>query len=128
MASSSLTLSLNWSWSSETATRPGFPAQEEQRRFQTVFRRFLGVFARAEHPLVLFLDDLQWLDLATLELVKHLLIESELRHFLLVGAYRDNEVVASHALARTLKEISYWPVSRYGISSWSRFQSATSND
>jgi PAS domain S-box-containing protein len=84
---------------------PELAAQEEQRRFQTVFRRFLGVFARAEHPLVLFLDDLQWLDLATLELVKHLVTESELRHFLLVGAYRDNEVVASHALTRTLDEI-----------------------
>ena len=84
---------------------PELPPQEEQRRFQTVFRRFLGVFARAEHPLVLFLDDLQWLDLATLELVRHLATESELRYFLLVGAYRDNEVVASHALARTLKEI-----------------------
>ncbi len=84
---------------------PELPPQEEQRRFQAVFRRFLGVFARAEHPLVLFLDDLQWLDLATLELVKHLVTESELRHFLLVGAYRDNEVVGSHALARTLEEI-----------------------
>jgi predicted ATPase len=61
-----------------------------------VFRRFLGVFARAEHPLVLFLDDLQWSDLATLELLKYLLTtESELCHFLLVGAYRDNEVMAS---------------------------------
>jgi PAS domain S-box-containing protein len=84
---------------------PELPLQDEQRRFQTVFRRFLGVFARAEHPLVLFLDDLQWLDLATLELVKHLVTESDLGHFLLVGAYRDNEVGASHALARTLGEI-----------------------
>ena len=73
---------------------PELPPQEEHRRFQTVFRRFLSVFARAEHPLVLFLDDLQWLDLATLELVQHLVTESEVRYFLLVGAYRDNEVVA----------------------------------
>src|SRR4029077_18888149 len=43
------------------------PPQDRQTRFQQVFRRFLGVFARAEHPLALFLDDLQWLDTATLD-------------------------------------------------------------
>src|SRR6202140_1666479 len=46
------------------------PPQEEQRRFQLVFRRFIGVFARPEHPLALFLDDLQWLDAATLDLLE----------------------------------------------------------
>jgi predicted ATPase len=64
-----------------------------------VFRRFLGVFARPEHPLALFLDDLQWLDAATL--VTH----PEVRHLLLVGAYRDNEVSPSHPLRRTLEAI-----------------------
>jgi predicted ATPase len=53
-----------------------------------VFRRFLGAFARPEHPLALFLDDLQWMDAATLELLEHLIIESEVRCLLLVGAYR----------------------------------------
>jgi predicted ATPase len=43
------------------------PPREAQNRFQMVFRRFLGVFARKEHPLALFLDDLQWLDTATLD-------------------------------------------------------------
>ncbi len=51
---------------------PELPPQDAQRRFQLVFRRLLGVFARAEHPLVLFLDDLQWLDLETLDLLEHL--------------------------------------------------------
>ena len=53
-----------------------------------VFRRFLGVFARKEHPLALFLDDLQWLDAATLDLLEHLVTHPEVRHLLLVGAYQ----------------------------------------
>ena len=70
-----------------------------------VFRRFLGVFARQEHPLALFLDDLQWLDTATLDLLEHLVTHSEVRHLLLVGAYRDNEVGPAHPLLRTLEAI-----------------------
>src|SRR5207237_3383498 len=70
-----------------------------------VFRRFLGVFARQEHPLALFLDDLQWLDTATLDLFEHLVTHSEVRHLLLVAAYRDNEVGPAHPLLRTLEAI-----------------------
>jgi predicted ATPase len=81
------------------------PPQDAQNRFQMVFRRFLGVFARKEHPLVLFLDDLQWLDAATLDLIEHLVTHSEVRHLLLVGAYRDNEVGPAHPLLRTLEAI-----------------------
>ncbi len=84
---------------------PEFAPQEARIRFQRVFRKFLGVFARPEHPLVLFLDDLQWVDLATLELLKHLVTEPEVRHVLLVGAYRENELTASDAFALTLQEI-----------------------
>ncbi len=84
---------------------PEFPPQDAKNRLQMVFRKFLGVFARPEHPLALFLDDLQWLDMATLELLKHLVTEPEVRHVLLVGAYRENEVSASHPLTRTLEEI-----------------------
>ena len=51
---------------------PELPPQDAQSRFQLVFRRFLGVFARPEHPLALFLDDLQWLDAATLDLLEDL--------------------------------------------------------
>jgi PAS domain S-box-containing protein len=80
---------------------PDLPPQDAQNRFQMVFRRFLGVFARKEHPLALFLDDLQWLDAATLDLLEHLVTHSEVRHLLLVGAYRDNEVSPSHPLLRT---------------------------
>ena len=62
------------------------PPQHAKNRFQMVFRRFLGVFARKEHPLALFLDDLQWLDAATLDLLEHLVTHSDVRHLLLVGA------------------------------------------
>ena len=84
---------------------PELPPQDAQNRFQMVFRRFLGVFARQEHPLALFLDDLQWLDMATLDLLEHLVTHSEVRHLLLVGAYRDNEVGPAHPLMRTLEAI-----------------------
>jgi predicted ATPase len=81
------------------------PPQDAQNRFQMMFRNFLGVFARKEHPLALFLDDLQWLDAATLDLLEHLATHPEVRHLLLVGAYRDNEVGPSHPLLRTLDAI-----------------------
>jgi PAS domain S-box-containing protein len=84
---------------------PELPPQEAQNRFQLVFRRFINVFARPEHPLALFLDDLQWLDAATLDLLKHLVMHSEVQHVLLVGAYRDNEVGPSHPLVPTLGAI-----------------------
>ena len=84
---------------------PELPPQDAQNRFQMVFRRFLGVFAKPEHPLALFLDDLQWLDMATLNLLEHLVTHSEVRHLLLIGAYRDNEVGPAHPLMRTLEAI-----------------------
>src|SRR5712672_2964164 len=74
------------------------PPQDAHNRFQMVFRRFLGVFARKEHPLAVFLDDLQWLDAATLDLLEHLVTHSEVRHLLLVGAYREPEVTPPHPL------------------------------
>src|SRR5258705_5961928 len=81
------------------------PPQDAHNRFQMIFRRFLGVFASPEHPLALFLDDLQWLDAATLDLLEHLVTHSEVRHLLMVGAYRDNEINPSHPLLRTLDAI-----------------------
>src|SRR6516164_4096352 len=89
----------------EAPSIPELPPQDAQRRFQLVFRQFIGVFARPEHPLALFLDDLQWLDAATLDLLEDLLTRSELRHLILVGAYRDNEVTAAHPLMPKLEAI-----------------------
>jgi predicted ATPase len=104
---------------------PELPPQDAQRRFQLVFRQFIGVFARPEHPLALFLDDLQWLDAATLDLVEDLLNRSDLRNLFLIGAYRDNEVTAAHPLMRkldaiktaggTVKEIRLGPLARAHI-------------
>jgi PAS domain S-box-containing protein len=88
--------------------QPAVPEVEPsaaKARFQRTLRRFIGVFARAEHPLALFLDDLQWLDLATLDLLESLLVESEFQHLLLVGAYRDNEVDSLHPLTRKLSAV-----------------------
>jgi predicted ATPase len=70
-----------------------------------VFRQFIGVFARPEHPLALFLDDLQGLDAATLDLLEDLLSRSDLRNLLLIGAFRDNEVTSAHPLMRKLETI-----------------------
>ena len=84
---------------------PDLPPQDARRRFQLVFRRFIGVFARPEHPLALFLDDLQWLDAATLDLLEDLLTPAGVQHLMLIGAYRDNEVTAAHPLMRKLEAI-----------------------
>ena len=84
---------------------PELEPHQAQSRFQLVFRRFIGVFARPEHPLALFLDDLQWLDAATLDLVEDLLTQSDLQHLMLIAAYRDNEVDAAHPLTRKLEAI-----------------------
>jgi PAS domain S-box-containing protein len=82
------------------------PAQQAQSRLQLVFRRFLGVFARPEHPLTLFLDDLQWLDAATLDMLADLLTQPDAQRLLVIGAYRDNEVNSAHPLMRKLDAIS----------------------
>src|SRR6202044_2393242 len=84
---------------------PDLPPQDAQRRFQFVFRRFIGVFAKPEHPLALFLDDLQWLDSATIDLIEDILTQSDVQHLMLIGAYRDNEVNSSHPLMRKLGAI-----------------------
>jgi PAS domain S-box-containing protein len=82
---------------------PELPPQDAQGRFQLVFRRFISVFARPEHPLALFLDDLQWLDVATLDLLEDLLTRPDVQNLLLIGAYRDNEVNPIHPLMRKLE-------------------------
>ena len=83
---------------------PELPPQQAQSRFQLIFRRFIGAFARPNQPLALFLDDLQWLDAATLDLLEDLL-RPDLEHLMLIGAYRDNEVAAAHPLMRKLDAI-----------------------
>jgi predicted ATPase/DNA-binding CsgD family transcriptional regulator/GAF domain-containing protein len=67
------------------------PSTESHHRFEWVFRRFVRVFTRRHHPLVLFFDDVQWADRATLELLHSLLVDPEIQHLLIVGAYRDQD-------------------------------------
>lgn len=84
---------------------PQLAASEAQNRFNLVFQQFLGVFAQKDHPLVLFLDDLQWADSASLKLLQLLTTSPDGLSLLLIGAYRDNEVNPTHALMITLEEI-----------------------
>ncbi|HMX27712.1 MAG TPA: sigma 54-interacting transcriptional regulator, partial [Blastocatellia bacterium] len=81
---------------------PGVGPAEALNRFQLVFQNFVAAVAQPEHPLVVFLDDLQWADAATLSLLQPLLTNAEIHSLFLMGAYRDNEVNAAHPLARTL--------------------------
>ena len=76
-----------------------------QNRFNLLFGKFIGLFARKEHPLVIFIDDLQWADSASLQLIELLMSETETEYLLLIGAYRDNEVYSAHPLMLTLAEI-----------------------
>ncbi|MHC5936269.1 trifunctional serine/threonine-protein kinase/ATP-binding protein/sensor histidine kinase [Nostoc sp.] len=74
-----------------------------QNRFNLLFQKFIQVFTSAEHPLVMFLDDLQSADSASLKLMQ--LLMADTGHLLLIGAYRDNEVNPVHPLMLTLSEI-----------------------
>jgi predicted ATPase len=75
-----------------------------QQRFNLAFQKFIEVFTTAEHPLVIFLDDLQWADTASLKLMKHL-VTSNQGYLLLIGAYRDNEVSSTHQLISTIEQL-----------------------
>jgi diguanylate cyclase (GGDEF)-like protein len=76
-----------------------------QNRFNLVFKNFIQVFARAKHPLTIFLDDLQWVDSASLQLISVLVTEGS-PYLFLIGAYRDSEVSAFHPLNLTLNELA----------------------
>ncbi|MBN3871487.1 AAA family ATPase [Nostoc sp. JL33] len=76
-----------------------------QNRFNLLFQNFIQVFTTREHPLVMFLDDLQWADSASLNLLKVLMAQSDCGYLFIIGAYRDNEVFAAHPLILTLDEI-----------------------
>ncbi|MDJ1182465.1 trifunctional serine/threonine-protein kinase/ATP-binding protein/sensor histidine kinase [Roseofilum casamattae] len=85
---------------------PELSGSAAQNRFNLLFEKFIKVFATKEHPLVIFIDDLQWADSASLKLIQLLMGESETGYLLLLGAYRDNEVYPAHPLMLTLDEIS----------------------
>ncbi|OCQ93363.1 serine/threonine protein kinase [Oscillatoriales cyanobacterium USR001] len=76
---------------------------ESQNRFNLVFQNFIRIFCQKEHPLVIFLDDLQWADFATLKLIELMMKDDELGYLLLIGAYRDNEVSSTHPTIITIE-------------------------
>ncbi len=80
-------------------------ATERQNRFNQVFCAFVSVFTSYEHPLVIFLDDLQWADIASLKLMQRLITDNNSQYLLLIAAYRDNEVSPTHPFILTVEEI-----------------------
>jgi predicted ATPase/signal transduction histidine kinase/CheY-like chemotaxis protein/tRNA A-37 threonylcarbamoyl transferase component Bud32 len=79
---------------------------ESQNRFNFVFQNFIRVFCQVQHPLVIFLDDLQWVDSATLKLLELVMTDKDTNALFLIGAYRDNEVSPTHSLITTIDQLT----------------------
>lgn len=92
------------------------PPMEAENRFSMVFREFVSIFARKEHPLVVFLDDLQWAGMACIGLVNYLIYEANLHSLLFIGAYRDNEVGGSSPLTRIIEGMGEYKANKTHIS------------
>ncbi len=84
---------------------PELPPEQAINRFTTIFQKFVKVLASKEHPLVIFIDDLQWADLPSFKMLELLLNDSGIKNILFIGAYRENEVAMTHPLIITLNEI-----------------------
>ncbi|WP_332911752.1 ATP-binding protein [Algoriphagus boritolerans] len=87
---------------------PVIRGEAERNRFTLVFRNFIKSLTSAEHPLVVFLDDMQWADSATINLIQNLLhvtVHEETKHLFLIGAYRDNEVTEAHPLSLMFDQV-----------------------
>ncbi|MBD2521763.1 ATP-binding sensor histidine kinase [Nostoc sp. FACHB-133] len=84
---------------------PELSSTAVQSRFNLLFQKFIQVFTTQEHPLVIFLDDLQWADSASLKLMHLLMSEASNSYLLVIGAYRDNEVSSAHPLMLTIEEM-----------------------
>ncbi|MFM7714274.1 MAG: ATP-binding protein, partial [Microcystis sp.] len=76
-----------------------------QNRFNLVFKNFIRVFSSPEHPLVIFLDDLQWTDLASLQLIELIMLDGDMDYLFLIGSYRSNEINSTHPLTATLDKL-----------------------
>ncbi|MGK7927506.1 MAG: AAA family ATPase, partial [Spirulina sp.] len=107
---------------------PELEGSAVQNRFNLLFEKFVRVFATREHPLVIFIDDLQWVDSASLSLLKLLMGEAKSQYLLAIGAYRDNEVFPAHPLmltlkaiektTATLKQITLQPLEKSALNQW----------
>lgn len=85
---------------------PDLPASEAYNRLSLTFKKFIATFADASHPLVIFLDDVQWSDLATLRLIEAIIDDKIITHLMIVISYRDNEISSIHPLNLTLNNLS----------------------
>jgi predicted ATPase/signal transduction histidine kinase/ActR/RegA family two-component response regulator len=112
------------------APLPPLPQAEAQNRFDSTFVDFLSVVVSADRPLVIFIDDLQWIDDASLRLLKSMLLDTRLRRLLLIVAYRDNEVSPDHPVSRfieavrretiSLTHVELGPISQDDCRTWFR--------
>jgi len=103
---------------------PELSGVEAQNRFNYVCRNFFRQAATAEHPLVIFIDDLQWADIASFNLIFTLLTDKQVTNFFLIGAYRDNEVSPAHPLMLLLESLNKEDVQPYTI----RVENLSKND
>jgi len=94
---------------------PTLPLQQAQNRFFLTFQNFVNVFAKPMRPLVIFLDDLQWIDSGSLKLLEVLLTDKRMQYLLILGAYRDNEVSPHHPFMMTLEDLKKGNVSAHNI-------------
>lgn len=84
---------------------PHLPPRETRERFDAAFLAFIRTFISKNHPLILFLDDLQWIDFGSIKLLKSLMRDPQINHLLILGAYRQNEVPSNHPLSLAIEEI-----------------------
>ncbi|KMY51570.1 ATP-binding sensor histidine kinase [Peribacillus loiseleuriae] len=95
---------LKWLLGDQDLAQDGSSA-DSQKRFLFIFQKFVNVFATKMHPLVLFLDDMQWADIASLEMIEYLLSQTNCQYLMVIAAYRDNEVGPNHPFVSTMKKI-----------------------
>lgn len=95
---------------------PELGPEEAQHRFNHVFKNFVRVFATAEHPIVIFLDDMQWADSSSIRLINALMSDTEIGYVLLIMAYRSNEVDDSHAFVQAMEKLKKQLVTVHDIS------------
>ena len=86
---------------------PTLTGPEAENRFNRVFQKFISAITSPDHPLVLFLDDLQWIDLASLRLITHVARSTELQHLLIITAYLNDVFLKTRYMERTSKKVSY---------------------
>lgn len=89
---------------------PELSPNESQNRFHLVFRNFAKTFADKTHPLVFFLDNLQWADLSSLKLLEYLIVGDAIKYMFVIGAYREEEVNETHPLMMMIDEIELYEI------------------